>query len=86
MVKDDIKIQAENGLHLRPISLIVQKAKEFSDCNITVEVDGEEADAKSAFSLQELDLDFDKVLTLKCDGGSEKEAFGELKKIILEAE
>lgn len=53
-------IQNELGLHARPAMLLVQSISRL-DCNVSIEKDGVEADAKSIMG----------VLTLAAEQGSE---------------
>lgn len=66
-------IKDENGIHARPAGLIVNHAKAF-DCNITLKVNGKEADAKGIFSVMKLAAKAGDVLTVEFSGADEIDA------------
>ena len=59
-----VRVTPEDGLHLRPLQLLVRKALTFSS-TITLTFDGRRADVKSAFDLMLLAAPTGAVLDLE---------------------
>ncbi|AHE62874.1 HPr family phosphocarrier protein [Borrelia parkeri] len=81
MVKKEATINAVNGLHVRPASTFVKKAKEYVS-DITIEADGKSVSGKSLFRLQTLELSSGKKLVVCADGDDEEKAVTELVELI----
>lgn len=81
MVKKEAIIKAVNGLHVRPASTFVKKAKEYSS-EITIESDGKSVSGKSLFRLQTLELSAGKKLLICAEGEDEEIAASELAELI----
>ena len=81
MVKKEATIKAVNGLHVRPASTFVKKAKEYNS-NITIEADNKSVNGKSLFRLQTLELSFGKKLLVCAEGDDEEKAAGELAELL----
>lgn len=62
-----VKVTPEDGLHLRPMQLLVRKALTFSS-SISLSFDGRRADVKSAFDLMMLAAPTGAILTLEASG------------------
>lgn len=62
-----VKVTPEDGLHLRPMQLLVRKALTFSS-SINLSFDGRRADVKSAFDLMMLAAPTGAVLCLEASG------------------
>ena len=62
-----VRVTPEDGLHLRPLQLLVRKALTFSS-TITLTFDGRRADVKSAFDLMLLAAPTGAVLNLETSG------------------
>ncbi|MCA9009472.1 MAG: HPr family phosphocarrier protein [Planctomycetaceae bacterium] len=62
-----VRVTPEDGLHLRPLQLLVRKALTFSSA-ITLTFDGRRADVKSAFDLMLLAAPTGAILTLETSG------------------
>ena len=62
-----VRVTPEDGLHLRPLQLLVRKALTFSS-TITLTFDGRRADVKSAFDLMLLMAPSGAVLSLETSG------------------
>lgn len=62
-----VRVTPEDGLHLRPLQLLVRKALTFSS-TITLTFDGRRADVKSAFDLMLLAAPTGAVLDLETTG------------------
>ena len=58
---------AENGLHMRPAAKLVSDARSF-ECDIVLEVQGKQANSKSLFKLQALELSKGSEVTVICKG------------------
>lgn len=74
-------ITASNGLHTRPATQLVKKAKNFYS-EITIISNGQKASAKSLFKLQTLGLSKDSLITISANGPDEEEAVKHLIKFI----
>ena len=83
MIKKDIMIKNENGLHMRPGRLFVQEAKKQS-CDVTVILknNGRTATAKSLVQLLKLGISQGHEITLICDGENEQQSATHLEKFI----
>ncbi|AHH12578.1 Phosphocarrier protein HPr [Borrelia hermsii YBT] len=81
MVKREATIKAVNGLHVRPASTFVKKAKEYTS-DITIEADGKSVSGKSLFRLQTLELSSGKKLMVCAQGDDEEKAVAELVELI----
>ena len=67
VVRSQVKVTSEDGLHLRPISELVRKAAKFSS-SISLSFDGRKADVKSAFDLMILSAPCGAILNLEVSG------------------
>ncbi|MBI4616593.1 MAG: HPr family phosphocarrier protein [Planctomycetes bacterium] len=63
----DVEITNAGGLHVRPISRIVEAASRFA-CEVVVIKEGQAVDAKSALELMLLAAANGTVLRLRCKG------------------
>jgi phosphocarrier protein len=81
MVKDNIVILNENGLHALPASRFVKLADRFRS-DVTISKDGIEVSGKSIMGILTLACEKGSKVTLACDGKDEKEAFKALRKIL----
>jgi phosphocarrier protein len=78
------QITDRNGIHARPAGIIVQCAKRFAS-EITVEKDGESADAKKLFALMRLGVKFHHAVRVMASGADEEEAVQSLYNTMREA-
>ncbi len=62
-----VRVTPEDGLHLRPLQLLVRRALTFSS-TITLTFDGRRADVKSAFDLMLLAAPTGAILNLETSG------------------
>ncbi|SNC58422.1 phosphocarrier protein Hpr [Sodalis endosymbiont of Henestaris halophilus] len=85
MYQQEAIITAPNGLHTRPATQFVKKAKSFSS-EITVTVNGKSASAKSLFKLQTLGMTEGTVITITAEGKDEQKAVEHLVKLMAELE
>ncbi|CAL4318360.1 HPr family phosphocarrier protein [Buchnera aphidicola] len=85
MIKKDIKIISEHGLHTRPAAKFVHAAQKFQS-EILITSNKKSVNAKSLFKLQTLGLSQGTIITLSANGIDEKEAIKNLEKILLEME
>ncbi|MCP1310744.1 HPr family phosphocarrier protein [Paenibacillus tyrfis] len=82
MVTKEIIIRNEQGFHVRPAQLFVDKANEFrSDLKVRSE-SGEEADGKSMLDLMTLGLEKGARVTLEVSGPDEQECLQALAELI----
>lgn len=85
MQTKEVEITSKDGLHVRPASRFVKKAKEFAS-DITVSCGELEASAKSLFKFQALPLEHGAKMIIKAEGPDENEAIQALITIINEVE
>jgi phosphocarrier protein HPr len=81
MMEGIFTIRNRLGLHARPAATFVKKATEF-DSKIWMEKDGMRVNAKSIMGLLTLACPLGSKVTLLVEGGDEREAFGDLGKLI----
>ena len=73
MLKENVSITNETGLHARPASMLVEKASAYqSDINLVHQ--GQEVNAKSIMGIMSLGITKDAEVTVQADGEDEKEA------------
>lgn len=77
------EIKDEAGIHARPAGLLVKEAAKFP-CEVTIEKDGKEVDAKRIFGLMGLGVKCGQTITLKTTGDQEEEAIAALSKFLQE--
>ncbi|MCS7249950.1 MAG: HPr family phosphocarrier protein [candidate division WOR-3 bacterium] len=81
MVRENVKVEIEIGLHARPAAEFVKIAERFKS-NIRVCKDGIWVNGKSILSLLTLAAEKGSELILEADGIDEKEAIAALKKFL----
>ncbi len=77
MIKKDIKVENEQGLHARPCRMISQTAMNYQ-CDIKLIKDGYEVNAKSIMGLLSLAAPQGSIITIVADGVDEEKAIKEL--------
>ncbi|AIN46970.1 phosphocarrier protein Hpr [Candidatus Palibaumannia cicadellinicola] len=83
MYQQTVIITAPNGLHTRPATQFVKKAKGFNS-EITITSNGKSVSAKSLFKLQTLGLTHGTMITIAAKGEDEKTAVEHLVKLMAE--
>jgi phosphocarrier protein HPr len=81
MIEKQLLIRNKVGLHARPASLFVQKAKKFK-CSLRLSYDGREADAKSILSVLVMGINEGALVTLRADGVDETLAMQEMSELV----
>lgn len=81
MPQQTVKLTNEVGLHARPAAVFAKAAGKFS-CDVNVEKEDDEANAKSILSVLKLDVRQGDTVTLKTSGADEDEALAELTKLV----
>ena len=81
MLKKEFVINNEVGLHARPAAVLVQKASKFRS-KITIEKDGEKANAKSILNVLSLGVEKGMKITIKVEGEDETKAMQALEALI----
>lgn len=81
MISKELTIQNEQGFHVRPAQLFVEKATVY-EASIRVRGEAGEADGKSMLELMTLGLEKGSRLTLEADGPDEAEALKALAELI----
>ena len=77
----EVSIVNENGLHMRPAMNIVDTASKFKS-NISINIDGNIADAKSMLEVMMLAAVHGTKLTIEAKGEDASQAIEELKELI----
>lgn len=85
MVKKEVVVGAEEGLHARPAALFVRKAKSFAS-EITVVKGENEVNAKSSLKIMTLGAKKDDEITIIARGTDEETAAEALAELITEGE
>lgn len=81
MVEKSVLITNKTGLHARPASSFVNKAKTFSSA-ITVSMNGETANAKSMISVLGLGVDCGMKVSVVASGDDEQAAVTQLVELL----
>ena len=81
MVTQEVTINNEVGLHVRPATFFIQKANEFKS-GIWVEKDERRVNAKSLLGVLSLGITKGTTITLLADGSDEKEAVAALSELV----
>lgn len=77
MKKEKVIIKNETGLHARPASELVKLANKFK-CNINIELNGKNANAKSILAIMSLGVRANAEIEVQCDGEDEENAMNEI--------
>ena len=77
MVSKKLKIVNEEGMHMRPASLLSQMATSY-ESSIKVVFNGKEYDCKSIMFLMSACIKYNSEIELVCDGPDEEKALEEL--------
>lgn len=81
MKSAEVTIVNKLGLHARAAAKLVQLSSQFS-AQISLEKDGQEADAKSIMDVLMLAGTLDSRLTITAEGSDEQEAIEEISRLI----
>ena len=82
MLKKDVTITNNIGLHARPATFFIQKANSFK-ASIWVEKDDRKVNAKSLLGVLSLGIAKGMTVTLIADGTDEEEAINGLVELVL---
>lgn len=81
MIEKKVKIVNKLGLHARPAALFVKITTKYK-CNVLVEKDGFEINAKSIMGVMMLAAEHGSFLSIKCNGDDENQCLTELIELI----
>lgn len=81
MIKKDVILKNETGLHARPASLFVKEASKFTS-DIKVGKDGKEFNAKSIMGILSMGATKGDTISIKADGKDAIEAVEVLVKLV----
>jgi len=81
MIKKDIVVRCEGGLHNRQTTYFVQKANEFS-CNIWLEFGSRKMNAKSLLGIMSLCIMSGSTVTLSAEGTDAEAAVNALEALL----
>lgn len=81
MVSKSITIKNEQGMHMRPASLISQMAAPF-ESSICIKFNGNSYDCKSIMLLMSAGLKCGSEIELVCDGSDEEKALADISAFI----
>ena len=82
MIKKDIKITDELGIHARPAALFVQVANKFN-CEITVSKGRRKVNGKSIMGIMMLEAGAGSMVSITADGEDAEQAVKELGHLLL---
>lgn len=80
MLKTNVILDNETGLHARPASEIAKVAMKYK-CNINLIVDGKKINAKSPLMIMSAGIKKKSKIEIECNGQGENEAIQELGKL-----
>lgn len=78
MIKENVKIENETGLHARPATEISKIAMKYP-CEVNLVVAGKKINAKSPLMIMAAGIKSKTELEILCDGKDEEKALEELK-------
>ena len=81
MVSKTITVKNEQGMHMRPASLLSQKATPF-DSDVKILFNGNSYDCKSVMFLMSACIKCGSEIELVCDGPDEEKALNEISEFI----
>ncbi|MFP4458808.1 MAG: HPr family phosphocarrier protein [Candidatus Zixiibacteriota bacterium] len=81
MVQKTVTIKNKTGLHARPAVMLV-KATEKYNCDVKIQKNDIEVDAKSIMALLMLEACKGTKLTIKCDGPDESKALDKVVELV----
>jgi phosphocarrier protein len=81
MVSKNLTIKNEQGMHMRPASLLSQMAAPY-DCGVKIMFNGNAYDCKSIMLLMSACLKCGSEIELVCDGSDEEKALAEISAFI----
>ena len=81
MVKKEVEIKNDTGIHARPASMIVQEAKKY-DAEIELVKDDNEVNAKSIMGIMSLGVSKSTKVTVRAEGKDAKDAVNGLVELI----
>lgn len=82
MIFRKIIISNSAGIHCRPASKIMQKALEFSDCELSLKSSKGDTDLSSILGLISLGLEKGDEIVVSASGANEKNACSELSALL----
>ena len=77
MIEEKVEIINSLGLHARPAAQLVKITTKY-DCEVFIEKDGMEVNAKSIMGVMMLAAEQGSFLILKCDGEDQDECMSDL--------
>ncbi|RKD34210.1 HPr family phosphocarrier protein [Thermohalobacter berrensis] len=81
MVKVEVELKNETGLHARPASLFVKEASKYVS-DVTIIKDDTEYNGKSIMGILSIGASKGDKITIKAEGEDEQEAAEALKKLV----
>lgn len=82
VLKREVVILNDSGLHLRPSAVFVQTANKHKGCEVFVSRDGQRVNGKSIMGLVMLAAAKDTILTLEVSGEGAEAALEELAALV----
>ena len=80
MVRMNVKVEAAEGLHMRPAGVIAREAGKFSS-DITIVYQGKRINAKSLVNIIASCIKKDAEIEIECSGDDEEAALEKMKEI-----
>ena len=81
MINKQFVMNCNEGFHLRPAQVLMEKSTEFQSDIVLKKSDSEEADAKSILGLMSLGIEKGETVVVKISGSDEKKAMSAIEKL-----
>lgn len=81
MISKQFVMNCDEGFHLRPAQVLMEKSTAFQSDIVLKKSDSEEADAKSILGLMSLGVEKGETVVIKINGSDEKEAMSAIERL-----
>lgn len=81
MIKKEVKINNDLGLHARPAAIFIQHANKYKS-NILIKKDTSTVNAKSIMGVMALSIENGETIEIKIEGPDENEAMADLVELV----
>lgn len=78
MISKVITVINEQGLHMRPAGILAKAAAAHKECNVTLNVDGKNINAKAIMQLMSAGIKCGTKVEIVCDGADEQAVLDEV--------
>ncbi len=81
MVKENIRVELREGLHMRPAGLLAAEMNKYQS-RVTLIYGNKEIDAKSILCIMAAAIKYGEEITVECDGEDELSALGAAERLM----